>query len=410
MFRQCVEWLESGEKTPAELLDLFLARIREADASVKAWVDVRPQPGSAKGPLAGIPFGAKDILETSGLATEYGSPLYSGRKGSEDAAVIADLKKRGATLLGKTHTTAFAYFDPAPTRNPNAPGHTPGGSSSGSAAAVAAGMVPFTLGSQTQGSVLRPASFCGVTGFKPTFGQLPVDGVLPFAPSLDTVGLFTQTAADMRLLWERMGYGRAISNRATLAAPQPRPDAEPPMLRAFEDSIARLRARGWKVEDVAMPRAFAGILPAVRLVNNYEGARTHRERWERHGAQVGAKLAQLVSDGLKIPDGQYAAALDALRTARREMQPVLQEYAAVLTPAAPGPPPKGFASTGDPRMNSPWTALRVPAISIPMRVGANLPLGLQITGSSGSDARLLAVAEELEIALAEASAASPAGL
>ena len=170
MLRQFLEWRDAGEKTPAQLLEICLARIAEREPKIQAWVQVAPQPATCAGPLAGIPFGAKDIYETQGLITAYGSPLYAGRIGSADAALVAQLRGLGAVLLGKTQTTAFAYFDPAPTRNPRDLTRTPGGSSSGSAAAVAAGMVPFALGSQTQGSVLRPASFCGVAGFKPTRG------------------------------------------------------------------------------------------------------------------------------------------------------------------------------------------------------------------------------------------------
>src|SRR4051794_24656245 len=158
------------------------------EPSIQAWVEVNPQEALGDGLLNGIPFGVKDILETTGFATEYGSPLYAGRQGNCDATIVTRLREAGGILFGKTRTTAFAYFDPAPTRNPRDPAHTPGGSSSGSAAAVAAGVVPFALGSQTMGSIVRPASFCGIVGFKPTFGTLPVDGVLPFAPSLDTVG------------------------------------------------------------------------------------------------------------------------------------------------------------------------------------------------------------------------------
>src|SRR5262245_18143734 len=164
------------------------------EAMIHAWVEVNPQPPLGDGPLNGIPFGVKDIFETTMLRTEYGSPLYRSRRGSCDAAIVSNLRELGAVLFGKTHTTAFAYFDAAPTRNPRNPAHTPGGSSSGSAAAVAAGVVPFALGSQTMGSIIRPASFCGITGFKPTFGTLPVDGVLPFAPSVDTVGLLAENA------------------------------------------------------------------------------------------------------------------------------------------------------------------------------------------------------------------------
>ena len=164
-----------------DLLEICLRRISSAEPDIQAWVDVSPQAPLAEGLLSGIPFGVKDIFETQGLATEYGSPLYAGRKGVFDAHLVDGLRRVGAVLLGKTRTTAFASFDPTATRNPCFPGHTPGGSSSGSAAAVAAGMVPFALGTQTLGSVLRPASFCGICGFKPTFGLLPFEGAMPFA-------------------------------------------------------------------------------------------------------------------------------------------------------------------------------------------------------------------------------------
>ena len=185
-------------------LDACLARIRERDAAIHAWVHVEPQPATGDGALSGVPFGAKDIIETRGLPTEYGSPLYRGRIGSEDAAIITALRSRGAILVGKTHTTAFAHRDPAPTRNPHNLDHTPGGSSSGSAAAVADRMVPLALGTQTQGSVLRPASFCGIVGFKPTYGALSMEGILPFAPSLDTLGFFTRTVDNSLEVFESL--------------------------------------------------------------------------------------------------------------------------------------------------------------------------------------------------------------
>src|SRR5437762_12737115 len=200
------QWLDASRKTREHALQPCLDRIRDMDSSIHAWVHVLPQRPTGNGKLSEIPFGVKDIIETRGLATEYGSPIYEGRIGTADAAIVRDLRKRGGILLGKTQCTAFAYFTPAPTRNPRDLAHTPGGSSSGSAAAVAAGMVPFALGTQTKGSVLRPASFCGVTGFKPSYGVLPMDGVLPFARSLDTLGFFTSTAADMIALWDAIGH------------------------------------------------------------------------------------------------------------------------------------------------------------------------------------------------------------
>src|SRR6266404_7641365 len=200
------EWLRADRETRKRGLELCLQRIRELEPSIHAWVKVQPERPTADGPLSEIPFGAKDIIETQDMATEYGSPLYKGRIGTKDAAIIREMRSRGAILLGKTVTTAFAYRTPGPTRNPRNLDHTPGGSSSGSAAAVAAGMVPIAIGTQTTGSVLRPASYCGVTGFKASYGLLSLDGVLQYAKSLDTLGFFTHTPADMLLLWDALGH------------------------------------------------------------------------------------------------------------------------------------------------------------------------------------------------------------
>src|SRR5882724_9657889 len=247
MLRKFVELLDSGEKSSVDLVSLCRKRIAERESELRAWVDVSPQESQGNGPLRGIPFGVKDIYETRGLATEFGSPIYAGRKGQSDATLVTQLRESGAVLMGKTQTTAFASFDPSPTRNPHDLRHTPGGSSSGSAAAVAAGMVPFALGSQTQGSVLRPASYCGVVGFKPTYGVLSLAGVMPFAPSLDTAGLFTQTADDMRLLWSRMGFSTEAAGCAAAAFA---PEAEPEMEAAFRQTIDRLKATGFRIQVI----------------------------------------------------------------------------------------------------------------------------------------------------------------
>ncbi len=385
MLRQFVQWLESGDKTPADLLRLCEARIAECEPQVRAWVEVAPQLGLPDGPLRGIPFAAKDVFETPGMATEYGSPIYAGRKGDRQAALITELRDRGAVLLGKTHTAAFAYFDPAPTRNPRDLRRTPGGSSSGSAAAVAAGMAPFALGTQTQGSILRPASYCGVTGFKPTFGRLPLDGVLGFAPSLDTAGLFTEAAADMCLLWQRGLGGKAAEpfRRLGVAAP-----------------LAEFAPAGFVVAHVDLPTGFARLLPAVRLINDYEGARTHRTRWERYGERIGRRLAQMVESGLRIPEASYTAALEYVAAVRRRMEAVFRDWPVLVTPAAHGPAPLGLASTGNPAPNAPWSGLGVPAISVPLAESQGLPVGLQLAAAWGEDDRLLATAAALEASLA----------
>ena len=397
LLRQFVEWLDSGARTCSQLLELCLERIAARDRELRAWVEVAPQPALGSGPLDGIPFGVKDIYETRGMATEYGSRLYAGRKAATDAVLVTELCSRGAVLLGKTHTTAFASFDPAPTRNPHNTLHTPGGSSSGSAAAVAAGMAPFALGTQTLGSVLRPASFCGVVGFKPTARLLPLEGVLPFAPSLDTAGLFTQTADDMQLLWARMGQTDAVPKR-DLAIPSLLPPIDPPMEAAFRRAIEQLSSH-FHVEVIEMPSRFADIVSTVNLINTYEGARTHETRWREHGEAIGAKLAALVEEGLGISPHQYRVALSTVADVKREISSLLRQHPVIVTPSAPGPAPEGLASTGDPIMNLPWTALGLPAISIPMPV-PGLPLGLQLIAEPNSDSALLALAVEVESLLA----------
>jgi Asp-tRNA(Asn)/Glu-tRNA(Gln) amidotransferase A subunit family amidase len=268
---------------------------------------------------------------------------------------------------------------------------TPGGSSSGSAAAVAAGMAAFALGSQTQGSILRPASYCGVTGFKPTFGLISTEGVLPFAPSLDTVGFFTETAVDM------------LELMTAVRPPAPSSTAARPALAAFRqpaiaEAVARLRAAGFAVTAIDPPAGFDRLLAASKLINAYEGARTHEERWRLHGENIGRKLAALVREGLAIPAQQYDEALDTVRAMRIVMAGVFREYPAVLTQAATGPAPLGLESTGDPAPNAPWTALGGPAISVPMPVEGP-PLGLQLAAAADHDALLLATAVQVESAL-----------
>ena len=393
MLRQVIERLESGELTPQAVLELCLQRIAVADPAIHAWVEVNPQAGTGDGLLRGIPFGAKDIIETRGMATEYGSALYAGRKGERDASVVGELRGAGAVLLGKTHTTAFASFDPAPTDNPRLPGHTPGGSSSGSAAAVAAGMAPFALGTQTLGSVLRPASFCGVCGFKPSFGLISMEGVLPFAPSLDTLGFFTESAADMECLWSR-GFG-GQSDATFRRAAYFRVPVEEPMARAVGDAVERLRACGVPVIDAELPEGWDLTARAARVINDYEGARTHAGRFQEFGERIGKRLAELVRRGLEIAEGEYEGAREQVERTRLELSRIFWEYPAIVSAAAMGAAPSGLGSTGDPGVNAPWTALGVPAISVPLMVSGG-PLGLQINGAWGRDDAVVTVAADAE--------------
>jgi Asp-tRNA(Asn)/Glu-tRNA(Gln) amidotransferase A subunit family amidase len=386
------EWLQADRETRKRGLELCLQRIRELEPSIHAWVQVQPERPTADGPLSEIPFGAKDIIETQGLATEYGSPLYKGRLGSADAAIIREMRGRGAILLGKTVTTAFAYRTAGPTRNPRNLEHTPGGSSSGSAAAVAAGMVPFTIGEQTQGSMIRPASFCGVTGFKPTHDLLPTEGMLPFSKSLDTLGLYTHTPADMLALWKALGHPVGGEEQFAFGAPEPIPECDPEMANAFRQSLSLLRRAGVIIKTVDISDLLKKLNDASHLEMFYEGARFHEPRLKEFGDRLDQPLATLIRDGLKIPAERYDETKRYIADSRVRLAEIFKSTPVILTPAAAGPAPLGLSNTGDPRMNAPWTALGTPAVSIPMPIASGLPLGLQLTADLGQDARVLQAA------------------
>lgn len=393
------EWIAASPEARARAFARCIETTDRRDGDIHAWVQRTIESATAEGPLHGIPFGAKDIIETRGIPTEYGSAIYRGRIGLDDAEIITELKKRGAVLFGKTQTTAFAYITPAPTRNPHDLAHTPGGSSSGSAAAVAAGMVPLALGTQTKGSVLRPASYCGVTGFKPTFGLFSMTGILPFATSLDTLGFFTQTARDMLALWHALDRQSVPAEGVALAAPDPMPPVESSMNAAFQSAIQDLLRSGFSIRSIDIAGMLATLGDAAHIVMCYEGARFHQERYEEHGKRL-ADLAEMVERGLAIPQTQYDEARRHIAACRVRVTELFAATPVILVPAATGPAPKGLASTGDPAMNAPWTALGTPAITIPMPVGSDLPLGLQLTAVHGQDGLLLRVAERVSETLA----------
>jgi len=368
------EWLQADRDARKRGLEVCLQRIRELEPSIHAWVQIQPERPTADGTLSEIPFGAKDIIETQGMATEYGSPLYKGRLGSMDAAIIREMRNRGAILLGKTVTTAFAYRTAGPTRNPRNLDHTPGGSSSGSAAAVAAGMVPFTIGEQTKGSMIRPASYCGVTGFKPTYDLLPTEGMLPLSKSLDTLGLFTHTPADMLALWNALGHPTGAEEQFVFGAPEPIPECEPEMANAFRQALSLLRRSGIRINAIDISAMLKKLDEANEVEMFYEGARFHEARLTEFGDRLDQPLANLVRNGLKITSEKYDEAKRYLADSRVRMAEIFKSTPVILTPAATGPAPLGLSNTGDPRMNAPWTALGTPAISIPMPIASGLPL------------------------------------
>lgn len=395
------QWLAESRVSREATLKTWPNRVSRLDRDVQAWVQVSPQKATGDGPLTGIPFGVKDIIETKGLATEYGSPIYKGRIGTADAAIVQLMRQQGGVLLGKTHTTSFAYLTPAPTHNPRNLSHTPGGSSSGSAAAVAAGMVPVALGTQTGGSVVRPASFCGVVGFKVSHGLISTEGVLPFAKSLDTLGFFTHTAADMLAFWSALGQVVGRAEDVSFAVPEPLPDVEPVMAIAFRAAIEHIRRAGLKVGVIDIAPMLGQLRQAQRVVMFYEGARFHEERYRQYGDRL-ADMANLVREGLQMPVDRYDEARRFIAECKIKMAEMFNGTPVILTPAAAGPAPEGLASTGDSRLNAPWTALGTPAITIPMSVGSALPLGLQMTAGHGQDARLLQAAIRVERLLGQA--------
>ena len=402
----------TGEVTAERMLRASEDAIDSLEGEIRAWAWLDPARArerarsasrlgalASPGPLLGVPYGAKDIFDTADMPTEWGSPAQRGRRPGTDCELVAKLDSLGAVLVGKTHTTAYAYFDPAPTRNPRNTAHTPGGSSSGSAAAVAAGMVPLAIGSQTQGSVLRPASFCGIAGFKPTFGLLPLGGVMRFAPTLDHAGLFARDSSDIRVAWRALGLETEAdpASEITVLDWPPGNRVEPAMAAAFRSAIQTLAAGGIRVTRAARPPLFPALPGAARTVMAWEAAREHWEDYRASGAAIGARLAALLEEGSEIPAGEYRSAGAFLRSARTAFAAWSADHPVIATPAAPGPAPAGLGSTGDPRCNAPFTALGVPAISIPMPVAeGELPLGLQLAGRAGEDSRLLATATACE--------------
>lgn len=374
--------------------------------------------GRPLGPLHGVPVGIKDIFDTADYGTENGSPLDSGRQPERDAWVVATLRAAGAVILGKTVTTEYACFAPGPTRNPHDPARTPGGSSSGSAAAVAAGMVPVALGSQTNGSVIRPASFCGVYGLKPTFGLIPRTGCLTTSKSLDHVGFFARSLEDLALLGEALAghdpADPATRPRATpplrraLAEPEPPrlafacgptwDQAEPATREAFTKLAERL---GEQAQAVDLPPEFADAIPVHRTIWTAELAFHLRDRWQRGAERLSPQLRELIEAGRAASALGYQEALARREAYRESLTALLDRFDAILTPAAPGEAPLGLAATGSPAFCTLWTLVGLPALSLPLLAGPNgLPLGVQLVGRPWGEARLLRLARWLEASLA----------
>ncbi len=362
---------------------------------------------AASGPLHGIPFGVKDIFDTYDMPTQYGSTIYRDHRPSTDAAAIAMTRRLGGLIVGKTTTTQFATFPPSKTANPHDATRTPGGSSSGSAAAVAAGMVPVAFGTQTTGSIIRPAAFCGCVGYKPSFGTLPRIGVKAITESFDTVGLFTRTVADAAFAVAALAERRELCLAPETHTPRDAPRigicltaqwhaAQPETQSLFERLPAQLERAGARVCDVRLPPTFDHLNDAQDLIWQYEMARCLADEHRRFPEQLAPRLRGQLDSGWATPHADYAAAMKRARLARAQFAQAIGDCDVLLTPSAPGEAPP-IETTGDPVFCRMWSLLRTPAINVPIARGpSQLPLGVQVIGRGGDDARTLACAQWVE--------------
>jgi Asp-tRNA(Asn)/Glu-tRNA(Gln) amidotransferase A subunit family amidase len=422
--------IHDGIISSEQLLEACLARIQQVDPQVQAWAFLDPDyaleqaraadqlrlSGQPIGALHGVPVAVKDIFDTADMPTEYGSPIYAGRTPSRDATVVSKLRAAGAVIIGKTVTTEFAYLSPGKTRNPHNPEHTPGGSSSGSAAALAANMVPLALGSQTNGSTIRPAAYCGVIGFKPTHGLISRHRALMLSRTLDHVGLFARSINDIALLLEHlMGYDehdadtrpRARSSVIAIA------DSEPPIAPVF----AFIKTPIWERVDEDTAEGFAEIVEQLgQQVEEVELFPSALDAWCCHQTIMSAEMAfnleresrndcEAMSEQLRAQIGrgrevravEYQQARDKILPMQESFIELFeQRYDAILTPAAPTPAPEGLDATGDPSFCTLWTLCGMPCLTLPLlQSPTGLPIGVQLVGRPGSDARLLRTARWL---------------
>jgi Asp-tRNA(Asn)/Glu-tRNA(Gln) amidotransferase A subunit family amidase len=428
--------IRDGLITSEQLVQACLARIDAVDEQVQAWTfldrdyalqqaraadDLRLS-GASIGPLHGVPVGIKDIFDTADMPTEYGSEIYGGRSPARDATAVALLRGAGAIMMGKTVTTEFAYFAPGKTRNPHDPERTPGGSSSGSAAAVAANMVPLAIGSQTNGSTIRPAAYCGVLGFKPTHGLISRHRALLLSRTLDHVGLFARTIDDIALMAEALtGFDENDPDtkpRARIPLGQIAAE-EPPLPPMF----ALIKTPHWERTDEATREGFAELIKQLgarmeqidlfpsaqdawawhQTIMDAEMAHNLRHEWSDHKDRLSAQLRSLLERGQDVKAVDYQRALSRIEPLHASFRELFeQRYDAILTPAAPGAAPRGLDSTGDPSFCTLWTLCGMPAISLPLlESGAGLPIGVQLVGPRHGDARLLRTARWLAQKMAE---------
>ena len=400
--KQAAKLIERGELSMDALLASCRERIAQREPEVKAWTHLAAEFKNGPGPLNGVPVGVKDIFDTHDMPTAYGSPIYAGYRPRSDAAAVALTRRAGGTIMGKTVTAEFATFVPRETRNPHDLARTPGGSSSGSAAAVADFMVPLAFGTQTAGSLIRPASYCGIVGYKPTFNAIARAGLKPGADSLDTVGVYGRSVEDVAF------FAAALTNRSDLEARLDRKPrvamcrtnewdrVQPEMRKAFEEARRTLGA-----DEFELPSRFKGLRESHTAILWYEVARNLADEFTRFPDQLDPALRQRCADGFALDPKDYVRAQQHAAECRAHFAEALRDYDVLLAPAATSEAPQGLSSTGDVAMNVVWTLLHVPCVCVPAaKSPSGMPLGLQVIGRIGDDARTLACADWIAAKLA----------
>lgn len=417
---EAAERIAAGTLSCEAVVRSCLERIEAQEPAIKAWVHLAPEQAldaarardrePARGPLHGVPLGIKDVIDTCDMPTGYGSPIYAGWRPASDAACVTTLKRAGAVILGKTVTTAFACAGVVPTANPHNPEHTSGGSSAGSCAAVAARMIPAAIGTQSAGSTIRPASYNGVVGMKPTFGMISVAGFKYFNASFDHIGLIARNVCDVALLWQTL-----LDLKPTRPAALERPPriglcrgpwwerCEPATHMAVEGAAERLAAAGADIRDITLPPGFDGLISLHEQIQAFETARSYGHEYDAHRDDLDIAVCELIETGLAIPYADYARMMAEAQTRRRQAETLFDGADALLAPAAPGEAPRGHHYLGDSFALRPWTLLHVPTMTVPGMTGPNgLPVGVQLVAPHGADEALIGIGQWVERALTQA--------
>jgi Asp-tRNA(Asn)/Glu-tRNA(Gln) amidotransferase A subunit family amidase len=409
--------IEAGELTPAAALDRCAQAIaaREGEIGAFASLDLDRarrlvETGLQTQPLRGLAVGVKDIFDTVDFPTECGSPIYAGQRPKSDAAVVSQIHRAGGVVLGKTVTTEFAFQHPGKTKNPHNPDHTPGGSSSGSAAGVAAGMLPIAIGTQTGGSVIRPAAYCGVAGFKPSYKLIPTIGLKCFAWHLDTVGVYAAGVADVAFATGaitgrdlRVDRGAPATPRIGVARTHVWPEASAAMQEAIEKAAQAAASVGAKVEDVGLPPVFEDAARAHATIQEYESYRALAYELDHFADKLSKPLRESLEAAAGVTPEAYDAARRIATRARQALADLMTDTDVLLTPSAPGAAPRGLGSTGSPAFNRLWTLMGAPCVNVAgLADDSGLPLGVQIVGRFGRDRNALEAALFLEKAIAQA--------